>query len=192
MYIVESKVDMMKKILLGIIIGGLIFGGIVYAASYYAKDVTYEPSDASWEVNNVNDAINDLYETMNNLNSSSDSTIIAAAISSSCSDSYNITPKVDEKYIELNGSVMTIKKDGNYNIYYGVYGVHTGSGGVYPAISLYINNNLIFKKNTYMFDMNHPLNTLYNVDLNEGDKVYLLGHAVTNVTCSLASFYIYK
>ena len=55
----------MKKIiknnLFGFILGILVCSGIVYAASYYAKDVTYNPTDASWEVSNVNDALDDLY-----------------------------------------------------------------------------------------------------------------------------------
>lgn len=50
----------------GIIIGGLIFGGIVYAASYYAKDVTYNPSDETWNVNNVEEALNSLYSMETN------------------------------------------------------------------------------------------------------------------------------
>ena len=59
--------DLIKKLknntLFGIIIGGIIFGGIVYAASYYAKDVTYTPGDKTWNVSNVNEAINDLYNS---------------------------------------------------------------------------------------------------------------------------------
>ena len=43
-------------------IGILLSGGIVYATNYLAKDVSYQPSDASWEVSNVNDALDDLYE----------------------------------------------------------------------------------------------------------------------------------
>ena len=53
--------------MLSFIIGGLIFGGVVYAANYYAKDISYEPSDASWEVNNVNEAINSLYNNVTEL-----------------------------------------------------------------------------------------------------------------------------
>ena len=55
--------DKMKKALIGFILGGIIFGSIgIYATSlYYAKDISYEPSDASWEVSNVNDALNNLY-----------------------------------------------------------------------------------------------------------------------------------
>ena len=57
----------MKKMLLGIMIGILLCSGIVYAATLYkASDVSYQPSDASWEVNNVNEAINVLYDSIQN------------------------------------------------------------------------------------------------------------------------------
>jgi len=52
----------MKKMLLGFILGLLIWGGIVYATSYFAKDISYQPSDETWNVSNVNEAINSLYE----------------------------------------------------------------------------------------------------------------------------------
>ena len=52
----------MKNNIFGFILCGLIFGGIVYAATLYkASDVSYTPTDESWEVSNVNDAINSLY-----------------------------------------------------------------------------------------------------------------------------------
>jgi len=52
----------MKKLITGFILGIIACSGIVYAANYLASDISYEPTDASWEVNNVNDALNDLYE----------------------------------------------------------------------------------------------------------------------------------
>ena len=173
----------MKKLITGFILGIITCSGIVYAANYLASDISYEPTDASWEVSNVNDALNDLYNSSGN-------TVIASGISSGCLNSYNITPKVDESLIELNGVKMKLKKSGTYNIYYGVYGLVSGSN--YPSISLYINNKLIFNKNTYAFEMNYPINGVYTVDLNEGDEIYLTGHALENVTCSLANFYIYR
>lgn len=51
------KMEVIVSFLLGIV----LYGGIVCAASYYAKDVSYQSSDETWEVSNVNDAINDLY-----------------------------------------------------------------------------------------------------------------------------------
>lgn len=56
--------DRMKKVINSLfmfILGGIIFGSIVYATTYYAKDVAYEPTDTSWEVSNVEDALNALY-----------------------------------------------------------------------------------------------------------------------------------
>ena len=79
----------MKKILIGFILGGLIFGSIVYATSYYAKDVAYEPTDASWEVNNVEDALNSLYEDSKSNDSSE--IIVGMSMTQSITDttSYN-------------------------------------------------------------------------------------------------------
>ena len=53
----------MKKFILGIVIGGIVFGtiGSVVAYNYNAKDIGYTPSDSSWNVNNVSDAIKDLH-----------------------------------------------------------------------------------------------------------------------------------
>jgi len=53
----------MRKFILGTIFGITISVGLVYGANlYYAKDVSYQPNDSSWEVKNVNDAINSLYD----------------------------------------------------------------------------------------------------------------------------------
>jgi len=64
----------MRKFILGTIFGIIISVGVVYAASYYAKDVLYQPNDASWEVSNVNDAINSLYDNVTELKSLGDAT----------------------------------------------------------------------------------------------------------------------
>ena len=52
-----------KNNLFGFILGGIIFGGLVYAANYMASDVTYKPKNKEWKVSNVNEAINDLYNS---------------------------------------------------------------------------------------------------------------------------------
>jgi len=64
-----------SSLLFTFIISGILFGSIgIYAASiYYAKDISYEPSDASWEVSNVNDAINGLYAELQNISDSNSS-----------------------------------------------------------------------------------------------------------------------
>lgn len=57
----------MKKIIFGIAIGITLGSGIVYAAvTYKASDISYDASDTSWEVDNVNDALNSLYDKQKN------------------------------------------------------------------------------------------------------------------------------
>lgn len=59
----------MKKNLelcIGIIIGILISGTCVYAVDLFAKDISYSPSNNKWNVDNVNDALDSLYNGNNN------------------------------------------------------------------------------------------------------------------------------
>lgn len=60
----------MKKIfknrLFIFILGVLMTSVSVYAVSYLATDVTYSPKDTNWRVDNVHDALDELYETYNN------------------------------------------------------------------------------------------------------------------------------
>ena len=56
----------MKKYLVGFILGILVSGSIVCAATLLdAKDVTYTPSDNEFNVNNVESALNELYNISN-------------------------------------------------------------------------------------------------------------------------------
>lgn len=57
----------MKKNIFFFILGAIIFGSIgsVVAYNYNAKDVSYTPSDDSWDVNNVEDALKTLYQNKN-------------------------------------------------------------------------------------------------------------------------------
>jgi len=49
--------------LFSFILGGILFGSVVYGANIYqSNEVEYTPTDASWEVSNVSDAINSLYD----------------------------------------------------------------------------------------------------------------------------------
>ena len=53
----------MKRLILGIIIGGIFFGTSIFALSNYlyrSDEVSYTPSDTSWNVQNVEQALNDL------------------------------------------------------------------------------------------------------------------------------------
>ena len=60
----------MKKIIksrvFAFILGAITFGSIgVVAATYNAKQISYTPKDTSWKVNNVRDAIDELYNKAN-------------------------------------------------------------------------------------------------------------------------------
>jgi len=48
--------------LFGFILGGIVFSSIVYGINEYeSNSIEYSPTDESWKVNNVNEAINSLY-----------------------------------------------------------------------------------------------------------------------------------
>lgn len=56
----------MKKIILGFFLGAITFGSIgIYAANYLAADVTYKSNNEDWNVSNVNEALDRLYEISN-------------------------------------------------------------------------------------------------------------------------------
>ncbi len=60
---------MKKSFILGIIIGGIIFGSSVFAISNYlysSNEVSYTPSDTTWNVSDVKDALNDLHDKVKN------------------------------------------------------------------------------------------------------------------------------
>ena len=52
----------MKKLITGFILGIILCSGIVYATSYLASDVLYTPNDKTWEVSNVEEVLNSLYD----------------------------------------------------------------------------------------------------------------------------------
>ena len=58
---------MKKSNIFSFIVGAVLFGGIGVVAAYnmLAKDIKYTPSDTSWNVDNVEDAIDDLYANKN-------------------------------------------------------------------------------------------------------------------------------
>lgn len=57
----------MKKFLLGIIAGLLISSTVVFASNYlyHADEVSYDPQNTNWHVSNVDEAIEELYDKVN-------------------------------------------------------------------------------------------------------------------------------
>jgi len=75
----------MKKIIknniFGFILGIILCSGIVYGVNLYkSEDIQYQPSDESWNVSNVSDALNDLYE---NNDESISKTLVATDVTAS-------------------------------------------------------------------------------------------------------------
>ena len=55
-----------KSVLFGMMIGMIMFGSIIYASNLYsAKDITYQNEKS--EINNVNDALDELFKNQNNV-----------------------------------------------------------------------------------------------------------------------------
>ena len=105
----------MKKIIIGIILGGILFGSGVYAASYLASDISYTPSDTSWEVSNVNDALDDLYKIIN------ENSIIS------------------DELVDHTETVVTLEEDKSIIIVYARYAQShwtTSNTITYPTISI--------------------------------------------------------
>ena len=75
---------MKKEFFLGLLIGGIIFGTSVYAATSYlysSNEVSYTPSDSSWNVGNVKEAIDSLKSTSGAALTDLKNTNIAKAVS---------------------------------------------------------------------------------------------------------------
>ena len=64
------------------LIGGLIFGsiGTVFALTYRASDITYTPTDNTWNVTTVGQAINDLALSKTSDNYSTDEQVVGTWI----------------------------------------------------------------------------------------------------------------
>ena len=74
----------MKKFILGIIVGGIIFGTSIYAATTYyyaANEVSYIPSDSTWNVTTVKAALDNLKSTSGTALTDLKNTSIAKAVS---------------------------------------------------------------------------------------------------------------
>ena len=93
-----------KNNLLGFMIGSIIFGSISMVSAYttLAKDISYNPKNETWKVDNVNDAIDDLYKKTTN-----DDFPYVEGIWSKSAQSVNYTYTVEEDgiYIADGGSV---------------------------------------------------------------------------------------
>lgn len=112
----------MKKILNSkifyFILGSIIFGGIGVAGAYtlLASDTGYTPRDINWEVNNTQDAIDDLYDR---------------ATSNLITSMTSVELQRTNNYIAA-GTTYTITNINSYKYYY-VIDTYVGGGCTTPA-----------------------------------------------------------
>ncbi len=104
----------MKKIAFGFILGVLVCSGVVFAATLLdSRDVTYRPNNSNFDVNNVESALDELYEKVNNKAS--------VALYSAAADEvyyYNNGNKVILGKTDDTGKLMISPlKPGEYTIY---------------------------------------------------------------------------
>ena len=144
-----------KKTIFSFVLGIMLSGGIVYAASYYAKDISYQSSDASWEVSNVNDAINDLYNMVNNnynngysdgyndgkeyvKNVSSFDILISGNISATASNDTSATAALNTivRFVHDGTKWNSFVLNGNLTTSVTSYWDNTGNGTSIPKISI--------------------------------------------------------
>ena len=137
----------MKKFILGIIVGGIIFGTCIYAATTYyyaANEVSYIPSDSTWNVTTVKAALDNLKSTSGTALTDLKNTSIAKAVSAngnSLSSVINTLGGISNK----GDLTKTINPGGSVNIPAGYY-----SGG---KITANANQN----SGTYTVTSNGPI-----------------------------------
>ncbi len=133
-----------SRIFLVIIITIIVTSVSVYAATTYkATDVVYKASDGTSM--NVNEALNELYDKINNNCDNEDgrNIIVASWINELYTASLSWTifkPTLyDSKYFDLNSeSKLVFKESGNYKIYY--QSASDGGASRYASIRILVNS----------------------------------------------------
>ena len=100
----------MKKGIIGFVLGALIFGGIGVVSAYtiFANDIGYTPKDTTWEVDNVKDAIDDLY-TKANANNNQTVCMLLSSTKNTVSAKYHCDLGDGELRKELTNTNIEIK-----------------------------------------------------------------------------------
>jgi len=112
----------------GFILGGIIFGSIVYGANnYQSNSIEYSPTDSSWGVSNVSEAINSLYNMkteLDNIKSLGDATAAQILSGKKAVVKGNA---VTGTMVNRGAVTKTLNAGGSYTI---PAGYHNGSGKV--------------------------------------------------------------
>lgn len=152
---------MKKKIithLITFIIGGLIFGsiGVAFAITYKASDIVYSPSDTSWNVNTVGEAINSLALSKTATNYSTEEQVIGTWVD---------RKPLYQRSFEVTNTLTVYVNDSNWYSVNGFTNIYTET--VAPTIDklVYIstlNNGVADDKNSV------EANTFFRINKNNG------------------------
>ena len=101
--------------LFGFLIGIILCSGIVYGVNLYkSEDISYTPSDTSWDVSNVNEALNDLYLKTNDSNNKNSKQITLLGTGSGNGINFNVSSfqgyeefTVDNFIVEIISNFIT-------------------------------------------------------------------------------------
>ena len=105
----------LKTIILTAIVCFSISGIGVVAVNILANDIGFTPNDEEWQVNNVNDAMNDLYELADKPTSEQISFVIRG-------DAYG-----DSNFLTLTNGYNTATIEYTYTFYSGSNGIKPGN-----------------------------------------------------------------
>ena len=113
------------NVIFSFIIGALLFSaGIVFAeVVIHSSSVIYDPKDSNWHVDNVENAINDLYTVVNDDNYITKDTIVSNWLNeqytvSTIWTSFNPTV-YNESFVSLNSDKsVSVVRPGLYRFYY--------------------------------------------------------------------------
>ena len=133
--IIKNKIILM--VILCIVSCGI---GVTAASIYYATDISYTPTDSSWEVSNVSEALNDLYILENDDTAEIIETgTVSQYLAHSSSKSVKFTFK--NNYIDEDNAHILITNvsisGGTPAPYFNQYGLRKEIIGNYTEITLY-------------------------------------------------------
>lgn len=138
----------MTKYLYGVLTGTLLtlIIGVFAVQLYNAKEIEFLPSNSNWNVFNVNDALNDLYQNQN----------VDQIVGTWMNDHYvdsltwsSIVPSYyNQNYLEKENNAFKVKVPGKYRIYYQVASDCLNSS-CRGYIRLLINNNVVGSCSSY-------------------------------------------
>ena len=159
------------KVILGTIVGIIIGTSItVYAYNYQAKDIGFKPTNEAWKVDNVEDAINQLYNNTNN----KDAINIYASHKEATGWNalgLNFIIKQNEEYMSIKSGIATINKAGNYRVT--IMLINSGATSSVAKTELYKNDELVNSFSNSSTAGNASNSKSINLELNESDTLYV-------------------